>query len=141
MTRRAREAALYGAHGGHVNVTDGRYVYMRAAADEDNLPLNNYTLMATHMRHRFQVEELQDIELAAPFPFTKGCRTMKIPASRAPLWIPFFETLLFDLEADPGQLNPIEDEAVEAEMIDRLVDLMRANDAPSEQFERLGLNV
>ena len=100
-----REAALYGAHGGHVNITDGRHVYMRASADENNLPLYNYTLMATHMRHRFQVEELQDIELAAPFPFTKGCPTMKIPAARAPLHNPFFETLLFDLEADPGTIE------------------------------------
>ena len=150
-----REAALYGAHGGHVNVTDGRHVYMRAggavstraggavstrAANEDNLPLYNYTLMATHMRQRFNVEELQDIELAPPFPFTKGCPTMKIPAKRAPLWIPFYETLLFDTEADPGQLTPIEDAAVEARMVDKLVDLMRANDAPPEQYARLGLN-
>jgi arylsulfatase A-like enzyme len=30
--RPVREGALFGIHGGHVNVTDGRYVYMRAAA-------------------------------------------------------------------------------------------------------------
>ncbi|MCY3796994.1 MAG: sulfatase-like hydrolase/transferase [Chloroflexi bacterium] len=142
-----REAALFGAHGGHVNVTDGRHVYMRAGGDlstrgtasDDNMPLYNYTLMATHMRHRFQVEELQAIELAPPFSFTKGCPTLKIGAKRAPLWIPFYETLLFDLASDPGQLNPIEDASVETDMIDKLVALMRANDAPSEQYERLGL--
>ena len=134
-----REAALYGAHGGHVNVTDGRHVYMRASTNEDNEPLYNYTLMSTHMRHRFSPEELRDIELQAPFAFTKGCQTMQIPAARNPLWIPFFETLLFDTEADPGQLTPIQDARAEAEMIDKLVDLMRANDAPSEQYQRLGL--
>jgi arylsulfatase A-like enzyme len=144
-----REAALFGAHGGHVNVTDGRHVYMRANgavstradANIDCQPLYNYTLMTTHMRHRFQVEELQDIELAPPFSFTKGCPTMKIGATRAPLWIPFYETLLFDLESDPGQLNPIVDASIEADMIDKLVALMRANDAPAEQYERLGLHV
>src|SRR5215469_1181230 len=31
-----REGALFGIHGGHVNVTDGRYVYMRAALDSSN---------------------------------------------------------------------------------------------------------
>ena len=134
-----REAALYGAHGGHVNVTDGRHVYMRASANEDNQPLNNYTLMTTHMRHRFKVEELGDIELQAPFDFTKDCPTMKIPAARNPLRVPFFDTLLFDTAADPGQLTPIEDDAVEQEMTDKLVDLMRENDAPSEQYIRLGL--
>ena len=76
-----REAALYGAHGGHVNVTDGRHVYMRASANEGNQPLYNYTLMATQMRQRYQ-EERPDIELATPFTFTKDCPTVKIPAGR-----------------------------------------------------------
>lgn len=40
-----RQAAIFGLHGGHVNVTDGRYVYMRAPVSEDNTPLYNYTLM------------------------------------------------------------------------------------------------
>ncbi len=136
-----REAALYGAHGGHINVTDGRHVYMRASANDNNEPLYNYTLMSTHMRYRYDVEDLRDIELQAPFAFTKDCQTMKIAARRQPLWIPFFETLLFDTEADPGQLSPVEDAAVEADMVDRLVDLMRANDAPPEQYERVGLAV
>ena len=63
----------------------------------------------------------------------------EIAGGRQPLWIPFFETLLFDTEADPGQLTPVEDAALEAEMVDRLVDLMRANDAPPEQYQRVGL--
>ncbi len=73
-----REAVLYGVHGGHVNVTDGRYVYMRSCQKPDNTPLYEYTLMPTHMRKIFGVDELQDIELQEPFSFTKGCRTMKI---------------------------------------------------------------
>lgn len=134
-----REAALYGAHGGHINLTDGRHVYMRASTNETNEPLYNYTLMSTHMRFRFNVEDLRDIELQAPFAFTKDCRTMKIAARRQPLWIPFFETLLFDTQADPGQLTPIENAALEADMVDKLVELMRANDAPLEQYQRVGL--
>jgi hypothetical protein len=38
-----REAALFGLHGGHAKVTDGRYVYMCASATEDNQPLFNNT--------------------------------------------------------------------------------------------------
>ena len=67
-----RQAVLFGLHGGHVNVTDGRYVYMRAPATPDNQPLYNYTLMPTHMRARFSVEELQDVALAGPFPLYQG---------------------------------------------------------------------
>ncbi len=136
-----REAALYGIHGGHVNVTDGRHVYMRAAENESNQPLYNYTLMATHMRHRFDVNELSDIQLQAPFAFTKDCQTMKIESRPLPgRWLADFETLLFDTQADPGQLSPIQDAAIEADMTHKLVELMRANDAPPEQYQRLGLN-
>jgi len=134
-----RKAALFGLHGGHVNVTDGRYVYMRAPASPDNTPLFNYTLMPTHMRARFSVQELRGAELAEPFPFTKGCPTLKVPAVRWPGSHPF-ETLLFDLASDPGQQHPIQDSGIEQAMIAYIIALMRENDAPGEQYTRLGLD-
>jgi arylsulfatase A-like enzyme len=134
----AREAGLFGLHGAHVNCTDGRYVYMRAPVAPDNEPLYEYTLMPTHIRSLFGVDELQNIELAEPFSFTKGCRTMRVAARP---WVNAhpFGTLLFDLSSDPGQEHPIDDPAVEEMMTRHLVRLMRENDAPPEQFERLGL--
>jgi hypothetical protein len=92
------------------------------------------------MRRTFGVDELQGIEgLQEPFSFTKGCKTMRIKgrawagdASRG-------KTLLFDLESDPKQLNPIADTAVEDKMCRHIVRLMKENDAPQEQFARLGL--
>jgi arylsulfatase A-like enzyme len=135
-----REAGLYGLHGGHVNVTDGRHAYMRAPAREENAPLFNYTLMPTHMRGLFSPAELAEAELAGPFRFTKGCPTLRIPSrGRAGRNYHQFGTLLFDLEADPHQESPIEDAAIEKRMTDHMVRLMRANDAPPEQYERLGL--
>lgn len=138
--RPVRPAGLYGLHGAHVNVTDGRYTYLRAPV-EDNAPLFNYTLMPTHMRKPFGVAELQDIRLAEPFPFTKGCRTMQIRASGKGGWADAskFGTLLYDLETDPAQKTPLHDPAVEKRMTDLLVAEMKKNDAPPEQFERLGL--
>jgi len=133
-----REAGIYGIHGAHVNVTDGRYVYMRAPLTPDNTPLYEYTHMPTHMRHSFPVDQLQDIQLAEPFDFTKGCRTMKI-AGRCGDGRHEFGTMLFDLETDPKQENPIDDPAIEKRMIELMVGLMKANDCPPEQFERLGL--
>jgi arylsulfatase A-like enzyme len=133
-----REAALFGVHGGHVNVTDGRYVYMRAPANPENKPLYEYTLMPTHIRSRFSVDELRTAELAEPFSFTKGVRPLRIEARP---WIKAhpFGTLLFDLAADPRQEHPLHDPLVEARMIRLLIGLMVDNDAPPEQFERLGL--
>ena len=47
--------------------------------------------------------------------------------------------MLFDLEKDPEQMHPIQNKAVEAEMIRNMVRLMRQNEAPEEQYLRLGL--
>jgi arylsulfatase A-like enzyme len=135
-----REAVLFGMHGAHVNLTDGRYVYMRACQSLDNTPLYEYTLMPTHMRMLFQPQELQDIQLAEPFSFTKGCRTMKI-ASRPWLNPAAYGTLLFDLQNDPGQEHPIQDAVVEKRMMALMTQLMQANEAPVEQYQRLGLEL
>ncbi|MFB8029202.1 MULTISPECIES: sulfatase-like hydrolase/transferase [unclassified Streptomyces] len=133
-----REAGLFGMHGGHVNVTDGRHVYMRAPVDPGNAPLHEHTLMPTHMRGRFSPAELADLELAEPFAFTKGIRTLRVPGRT--LFNPYHHgTLLFDLENDPEQRAPLVDDEAELRMAGLMVELMRANDAPVGQYERLGL--
>ena len=132
------DGILFGCHGGHVNCTDGRYVYMRGPQSGHNTPLYEYTLMPTHMRGMFSVEELRHIELAGPFPFTKGCQVMKIP-SRGGNGQAQFPNMLFDLQEDPGQTSPMEDPQIEARMAALMARLMKESDAPAEQYERLGL--
>ncbi|MEV8273309.1 sulfatase [Microbacterium sp. NPDC077184] len=133
-----RETTLFGVHGSHVNITDGRYVYMRACATDENQPLFEYTLMPTHMRSRFFVEELRDLDLADPWDFSKGVKTLKIPAG--PAGNPAaFGTLLYDLIEDPDQRTPLRDPALEKRMAQLLVEAMRDSEAPAEQYERLGL--
>ncbi len=133
-----REAALFGLHGGHACVTDGRHVYMRACAGADNQPLFDYTLMPTSMRGRFTPDVLARAELVAPFSFTKGVPVLKVPAL-GPNNPAAFGSLLFDLATDPTQADPLTDPDVELRMATLLVELMRTNDAPPEQYERLGL--
>ena len=135
-----REAAIFGQHGHQVNVTDGRYVYMRSAISDDALHLFEYTLMPTHMKAPFEPSELQEIELAEPFGFTKGCRTMRIPGRPWSFKPSRFPTRLYDVVADPGQRSPLNDPALERRMIDQLLRLMDECEAPAEQFARLGLN-
>jgi hypothetical protein len=134
-----RQAALFGMFGAHVNATDGRYVYMRAPVAADNGPLCHYTLMPAHMTRPFDLPDLQDIEIAGPFSFTKGCRLMRI---RSTPWIDAhaYGTMLFDLHTDPKQERPLQDSTIEATMIDHLLRLMQWNDAPPEQYQRLELS-
>ncbi|MFJ1886762.1 sulfatase [Streptomyces sp. NPDC088137] len=133
-----REAGLFGAFGGHVSVTDGRYVYMRASVEQANQPLHEHTLMPTHMRGRFAPAELKIAELVPPFPFTKEVPLVKVPGHA--MSNPYaFGTLLYDLETDPEQQHPLVDDALELRMATRLTDLLRTSDAPPEQYVRLGL--
>lgn len=145
-----RDTAIFGVHGGHVNVTDGRYVYMRGPATPDNRPLYEYTLMPTHMHTPFKPAELQTgrVQLAQPFSFTKGCPTLRI-GDRAEIqsnqsgWSEaahHFGTLLYDLHSDPKQTTPIDNPHIEAMMTTHLLNAMNACDAPPEQYIRLGLD-
>lgn len=140
---KVRDYALFGLHGAHVNITDGRYVYMRAPASADNSPLYNYTVMPTHMRCLFSVDEMRSATLMDGFSFTKGVPLLKIPSAEDKTGDTAakhaMQTMLFDLESDPGQKHPIKDEALERRMTEALRREMAANDAPAEQYERLGL--
>ena len=144
-----RDAAIFGIFGGQVNVTDGRYVYMRATADQA-VPMHEYTLMPAHMTCSFSVEELKTAQLSEPQSWAKNLRLLKIPipghvpeSSKKDHWLydDTQQTTLWDTVADPLQTQPIQDTAIENRMIDHLVRLMRESDAPPEQFARLGLGL
>ena len=134
-----RETALFGDHGEQVNITDGRYVYMRNSVNPDS-KVYEYTLMPTHMRNMFTVGELQNIQLSEPFRFTKGCRLLKIETKPSPLNKYRYGNKLFDLEKDPGQLTPIDDIETEVRLTNSMREMMRENDAPDEQYDRLGVS-
>lgn len=160
-----RDYVLFGIHGGHVNVSDGRYVYMKAPANADNQPLYEYTLMPMHMRSLFGPEELRSARLVPEgFSFTKNCPVLRIPKanggngnfsdllingkdSEAARHIDNnslvnaanFGDKLFDLETDPHEEQELTDSVLEARMANLLVRAMEENDSPAEQFQRLGL--
>lgn len=90
------------------------------------------------MRSLFTPKELHEVELAEPFTFSKGCKTMKIAGGPWQFNHPY-ETLLFDLAQDPEQLDPLHDANIENQMIQQMVRLMRENDAPPDQYIRLGI--
>ena len=137
-----REYALFGMHGAQVNITDGRYVYMRDPVPE-NQPLYNYTLMPTHMRCMFSVKELENAQLVPGFAFTKGVPLLKLCAQEDTTGDTTMKfgngTVLYDLQQDPLQKHPIQDPHTEQRMIRAMIRLMEENDAPQEQYARLGL--
>ncbi|NQT58033.1 MAG: sulfatase [Bacteroidetes bacterium] len=134
-----REAALFGIFGEQINITDGRYVYMRAPADESNTPLNMYTLMPTNMFSRFSTSQLSQASLSRPeWKFLKDSPILKMKG-KSRTQTEYLNNELFDLQLDPEQRYRVEDQVVEKDMERLLIEKMIEADAPLEQFQRLGL--
>ena len=140
-----RDAALFGYFGGAVNITDGRYTYHRFPADLAAQDIYQYTLMPTHMITPFTPEELSGATLSKPFSWTKNAPLLKVPViDRSPWYMGHGpgallerDTRLYDLANDPGQMKPLHNRDVEQHLINRMRQLMTANDAPIEAFHRL----
>lgn len=142
-----REYALFGQHGVHVNITDGRYVYMRCPAEgKEQEELFNYIIEPTSYPDAISEDEIRTAELHPGFQFTKGCPVMKIKGGSGiknlgfpPKSLLKFGTLLYDLKNDPSQEHPLDNKEIENRMIMNMIRLMKENDAPKEQYARLGL--
>ena len=76
--------------------------------------VRGHSLMLTHMREFFDASEFIGARLSDPFDFTKGMPTLRLPArfeaDRPPAFGGVYdaETVLYDLEADPEQLHPLD---------------------------------
>jgi len=139
-----RDGALFGNHGGHINIADGRYIYMRAGDSTDNI--YQYTLAATHLRQFFLPEELSHIELFDGFKFMSNKPVMKIKrASQLSFSFAadtsYFGHRLYDIKNDPKQKKPIDNISIEVAMIMKMASLMRKNEAPDEQYQRIGIPI
>ena len=142
-----RTAAIFGYWGGGINVVDGRYTYFCYPKDMRNQELYQYTLMPMHMTKMFTVEELKSASLVGPFDFTKGVPLLRIAhKSKAdtkthsyhfPEKMEDTNTVLYDLETDPGQTTPLKDQAVIDRLNDELFRLMAETDAPPEAVQRM----
>ncbi|MDD2958760.1 MAG: sulfatase-like hydrolase/transferase [Lachnospiraceae bacterium] len=148
--KKIHDYILFGYFGKHVNITNGRYVYMRCGRKTEGV-LNNYTVVPLHMFEPFSTEELVKTErkLSEEFDFTKGVPVMKIPASgdTSPDNSCYqyeehlkYGDLLFDIETDPEQKNPFRNVELEMKMLKEMKRLLEDNCAPQELYERIGLN-
>jgi arylsulfatase A-like enzyme len=132
-----REYALFGYHGAQVNITDGKHVYMRSAVNADSL--YEYTLMPAHMKGMFTPKELSSIALAGPFSFTKGCRVMKLANQPSPMNIRF-DSKVWAVDEMTGRMSGCADDVdTEVRFANAMARLMTENDAPDDQFVRMGL--
>ncbi|EAR1627731.1 sulfatase [Salmonella enterica] len=135
-----RDYALFGYFGGHINITDGEYVYMRCPREQHKANLYEYTLMPTRIDSPFKIDELKDIRIHPSFDFTQGAQVMQIPATFGYLNPWRFGDKLFDLKNDPEQCHPLNDEALSHRYASAMIPLMQQHDAPPELYTRFELD-
>lgn len=133
-----RSAALFGIHGGHTCMTDGKYVLMQAPK-ESGQPVYEWTLMPTHIRGFFAQETLATAELVPGSRFTNGSPCVKYAEQGTHMRPERFGTLLYDVKKDPEQNTPLQDQTLLKKMQAALVCAMEQAQAPEEEYRRLGL--
>jgi hypothetical protein len=111
---------------------------------------NQYTLMPTHLRQFFTLNELKTAKLNEPFSFTKGVPVLKIqndesgPAignetgGKDDMKFEDTNTAIYNIEEDPGQLKNIVNSSEKERLLEEMKRKMIENDAPSEVLERFG---
>lgn len=147
---RAQDWALFGYHAMDVNITDGRYTYMRAPVPS-NGPCYEYAAIPTTIRRYLGVENPEAIEAGRFLPRT-AYPVFKVPVEKPGIIDQSDDALkevadsrLFDLAVDYAQEDDLtlrddpEAKAAENAMVDLLLAAMDAAEAPEEQYERLGL--
>jgi arylsulfatase A-like enzyme len=130
-----REWALYGYWGSSVNVTDGEYTYLHPCDPDSETYC--YSSMMMNPYGWFSSPEPQPAAESGDF----------LPYADVPVWRYPAESnrrhsasLLFDVANDPRQEADLDDPDQRERMQSLLVDAMESLDAPSEQFDRLGLD-
>ncbi len=145
-----REWAIGGVFGNWVQVTDGRFKYARAP-EGDNFPLsmwsNRWSTMPVHVKGitelpkpdgRAWLDRMPDSDVPV-------IRQPFQPGDALPFWVSGGANVgkhhLYDLDVDPDEAENRTGEAVERRMQDLLRTALGELDAPTEQIERLGLQV
>ena len=142
-----RGDGIFGYFGMAMNVTDGRYVYMRNPVNEDAGPLYAYTAMPTGGLNRWYPREVYDrVETGRYFGHTYNLPLYKIPTvGKVPRHHPDEASYagrnqLFDIREDPRQQRPLSDPVLEARFAARIAHHLNACEAMPEQFTRLGID-
>jgi len=149
-----RQGIIFGYFGKQVGYTDGRYVYIRAAKDESNRPLNVYTAVPSILRQYLgaddavNIDDYDKIEMGKFLPWT-DYPVYKIPSEIINFKNPSQEfyrrsdynqdNMLYDIVEDYQQEHPIQDKGLEMQYIEKLKSCMLEHDSLLEQFERLGI--
>jgi len=142
-----RDWALMGVWGREVHVTDGRKKYVRAPVGP-NAPLSMWSNRWSTM----PIHAFPDLRLPKPDhrAFLDRMPGSDVPVIRQPFQagdlLPYWAATrftghhLWDVDEDPGEVNDLVGSPAEQPLVDLLRSALDEVDAPTDQYERLGLS-
>tara|TARA_Y100001954_G_scaffold209119_1_gene234006 strand:+ start:379 stop:1623 length:1245 start_codon:yes stop_codon:yes gene_type:complete len=138
-----RDAAIFGYHGCRVNITDGKYVYMRGN-HKAGVQMYQYGLTAPGMKDTSIPNGVTMMTDEDKWDFMGNYPILQMPANQSTVdgetaFNNSTGDMLFDVTADPAQKNPLDDKQVIDQLSKRMSELLGEVDAPAETYERLGL--
>ena len=141
-----RDWALGGVYGNWVQVTDGVHKYARGAV-ESNFPLAMWSNRWSTMPLPIDTPGLPRPDRRAQLDFMPGSDVPVIrqpfePGDRLPFWVGrgcVDDHHVFDLDVDPFEEEDRAGTRLERELTDLLRTALDEVEAPTEQYERLGL--
>lgn len=123
---------LFGYFGREVGMTDGRYAYHRMPLPDSTCDYH-FTDINCNVKAVMDAEPGTHLKTCKDIPHFRVARKSTLPKPCDG------RHLLYDLERDPHQQSPLNDDTIEAVLAGKLTQLLRAADAPASQFDRLGL--
>ena len=130
------DALLYGYFGKDVNFTDGHYTYCRQP--QKNSKVHHHTAMPVNFSGFDSHEDLTNADMGSFLKSANGIPHYRFSVSsknhyNAPDFNP-----IYNIDFDPVQIHPLQDEKLEAILAKQMYDLLQAYDAPECQYARLG---
>ncbi len=141
-----RDSALYGWFGAHMQVTDGRCTYMRAARTPSNEPLYIYTnRWSTAPWWRIPMPD-QRMECGDYVAHANGMPVCRMPVEPDDMRrlhcepeLVTGEDFLFDISADPNERQNLAGTELQTHYENLMRSAMQELQVPPEQYERMGL--
>lgn len=131
------DAILYGYFGKDINLTDGRYTYCRQAIEGSTL--YNHSANACNFSDFEKRDVLAKAELGVFLDHTYDIPHFRMETKSRKHHNAPEHNLIYDIEKDPEQQNPIHDETLENQLATQMKTLLDRYNAPTCQYERMGL--
>lgn len=143
-----KRTVIFGMFGGPIGATDGTFTYFLYPPDINDESLREYTLMPTHLKGFFSLDELKTARFSAPMDFTKDVPLLSMNAlteGRRPpggdrKLFGSFKSALYDNRRDPNQLNPLNDPVTAARLKTDMAMILREHGATAEFYTWIGLD-